>query len=591
MSYMKRILIMTIFSVFWAGAVASAGTYTDSAHGDSSSGVERDGLFGEYGQGNCAHCHEQHASLDGSEPAPNSGNALGPDSFCLLADNWSGSPITNPYDQDDCSCFYCHSSTSSLQYTAFSNYSYSRTFGGYTSDSTASIMDAFNLTSYHNLYDLYEYITGASGSKSFSDFPEFSSPCSGCHNVHLAKRNRETPGDPSNTAISKPSGHDSLWGDDSPGERMTAAAYGSDYQPPYYNSSSSLEPDGQSGVRADQAAKTPDYNTFCIDCHNSSNTIYSTSLGRNLKTIDWDNEKHGKGDATDYITVDGPYTPGSGSLGYVLSCLDCHEPHGSGNAFLIREEVNGGAVGGSITSFSDGDWHYLCNRCHQDDYEMDSGCPQDSYYNIHHDSSSGDPYHSDIRQCSECHSPAFTPETRVVMHDRTYRPIGEIEAGDRVMGFDFRKNRMCEAEVVRKMSDDCNKTIEVNGVTTTPEQRFAVGRDLWKKAGELKAGGTVLGSLKNGTDLGKFELDDPVCRENREEVEVIEITVADTHNFFVLGRLTKKNAGQPGGEKDIPVHFLVHNPNDCTTTKPQKICTDCHYHGSTHTEGSTWRTF
>ncbi|MFO7761951.1 MAG: hypothetical protein R6V20_10125, partial [Desulfobia sp.] len=93
------------------------------------------------------------------------------------------------------------------------------------------------------------------------------------------------------------------------------------------------------------------------------------------------------------------------------------------------------------------------------------------------------------------------------------------------------------------------------------------------------------------TDLGKFELDDPVCRENREEVEVIEITVADTHNFFVLGRLTKKNAGQPGGEKDIPVHFLVHNPNDCTRTKPQKICTDCHYHGSTHTEGSTWRTF
>jgi len=86
----------------------------------------------------------------------------------------------------------------------------------------------------------------------------------------------------------------------------------------------------------------PDYNEFCTDCHNSSNTIYSTTLGRNLRTIDWNSEKHGKGNADSYIMVDSPYTAGSCSLGYILACTDCHEPHGSSNDFLIRTDVNGG---------------------------------------------------------------------------------------------------------------------------------------------------------------------------------------------------------------------------------------------------------
>ncbi|MEA1934928.1 MAG: cytochrome c3 family protein [Thermodesulfobacteriota bacterium] len=414
---MKRIFVLIVSFMFLGSGIAFAGTFTDSAHGNSSSGVKRKNPFpSEYSRGNCAHCHEQHASIGGDEPTPDANKAQGPDSFCSLANNWSGLPTVKPYVQDDNSCFYCHTSSATFQaLPAFFNYSYCRTFGGYSSDAAASIMDTFNLTSYHNLYDLYRYITGQSGSgshPSFTDFPASSSPCSGCHNVHIAKRNKATPGNSSNTAISRPSDHNNLWGDGSPGERMTATGYSADYQPPQYYSSSNLEPDGTSSDRATQAGKTPDYNTFCIDCHNSTNTIWSTSLSRNLKTIDWDVEKHGKGDADGYITVDSPYTSGSGDLGYVLSCLDCHEPHGSSNAFLIRKEVNGAALGATISYGTDADkldnanWDYLCNRCHQDDAELHSGCEADNYGEIHHSTTYGGdpPYTTDIQNCGGCHS-------------------------------------------------------------------------------------------------------------------------------------------------------------------------------------------
>ncbi len=576
---MKRIFVLIVSFMFLGSGIAFAGTFTDSAHGNSSSGVKRKNPFpSEYSRGNCAHCHEQHASIEGDEPTPDANKAQGPDSFCLLANNWSGLPTVKPYVQDDNSCFYCHTSSATFQaLPSFFNYSYCRTFGGYSSDATASIMDTFNLTSYHNLYDLYRYITGQSGSgshPSFTDFPASSSPCSGCHNVHIAKRNKATPGNPSNTAISRPSDHNNLWGDGSPGERMTATGYSADYQPPqYYSSSSNLEPDGTSSDRATQAGKTPDYNTFCIDCHNSTNTIWSTSLSRNLKTINWDVEKHGKGDADGYITVDSPYTSGSGDLGYVLSCLDCHEPHGSSNAFLIRKEVNGAALGATIGYGTDADkldnanWDYLCNRCHQDDAELHSGCEADNYGEIHHSTTYGGdpPYTTDIQNCGGCHS--FTPETPVMMHDNTLKPIGDIREGDRVLSFDFDENEFRTSEVVCVFSRFVEETVNINGVETTSEHSFAVDKGRWVEAGMLKDGDTVLGLTGDTTELEKIQLEKPVFSKHPEKVEVVDITVMSANNFFVLGR------------QDM---FLVHNQEgySCTSNQAQTTCTNCHYHGS-----------
>jgi hypothetical protein len=91
-------------------------------------------------------------------------------------------------------------------------------------------------------------------------------------------------------------------------------------------------------------------------------------------------------------------------LGYVLSCLDCHEPHGSPNAFLIREKVNGGVLGGNITESSTTEWHYLCDRCHKDDIELNGGCQDDHYYNIHHDSTGGNDRCYTAVGCGACHA-------------------------------------------------------------------------------------------------------------------------------------------------------------------------------------------
>ncbi|MBU4287808.1 MAG: cytochrome c3 family protein, partial [Proteobacteria bacterium] len=91
-------------------------------------------------------------------------------------------------------------------------------------------------------------------------------------------------------------------------------------------------------------------------------------------------------------TVDSPYTAGAAPVpGYVLSCLDCHEPHGStNNVFLIRTEVNDTNLAGSITSFSTASWRYLCARCHDDNNKS-----------IHHDNN--DWAYIEQKSCGDCH--------------------------------------------------------------------------------------------------------------------------------------------------------------------------------------------
>jgi hypothetical protein len=122
-----REFFLVAFVLFVFSGIASAGTYTDSAHGSSSIGVRRKSTA-EYARGNCAHCHEQHASLEGSEPTPAGG---GPSVFALLGDNFDESQTGSSYVQSDDVCFYCHANTTSLQSGGIDNRDYSETFGGY----------------------------------------------------------------------------------------------------------------------------------------------------------------------------------------------------------------------------------------------------------------------------------------------------------------------------------------------------------------------------------------------------------------------------------------------------------------------------
>jgi hypothetical protein len=188
------------------------------------------------------------------------------------------------------------------------------------------------------------------------------------------------------------------------------------YQAPYrFNSTSTYEPDGAAVA---DATKLTDYVTLCTDCHNNSNTITSTPLGRNLHyinnkqfTFNWNNEKHGGGTANDACAdIFDPYFTDGNCGNYVLSCTDCHEPHGSPNIFLIRKVVNGGVVtvdtgtGNGPEGKANKEWVYLCQNCHDgllsDGYHVHpqtlpgaGGCASAAcHYDV-----------DDFRPCGECH--------------------------------------------------------------------------------------------------------------------------------------------------------------------------------------------
>ncbi|MEW6519036.1 MAG: cytochrome c3 family protein [Thermodesulfobacteriota bacterium] len=376
---------------------AQAGPYTDSAHGGADSGVRRSDLaLANYAQGNCAHCHEQHASIDGAEPDPSSGD-YSASPFALFADNFDTGATTNLYDQGDNFCFFCHTNVASLQSNGIDNKDYAATFAGYPTGSPLGIFEAFNQYSYHNLADIWDF-----SQDNFTFFTSSSNPCTGCHNPHLARRNKENQKDPSFTAISRPTDHGNLWGNDA-AERMDAASSNKYLAPYYYNSANSYEPDA---TNLDDGSLTPDYNAFCTDCHNLTNTIYSTTLGRNLYKFSWYDlggdtiaagDKHGANSATSTSDRINPY---GADNGWILSCLDCHEPHGSPNAFLLRREVNGSAISGNIRSGSteaNSSMKLLCAKCHNNDWEY-----------IHH--TSPDAIYDQFK-CGTCHGMGGFPIT------------------------------------------------------------------------------------------------------------------------------------------------------------------------------------
>ena len=339
-----------------------AGPYTNSAHGNTIYGVNRLGTG--YATGDCTHCH------DLSDPIASENELI------LFAPYSSAS-------QTDNFCFQCHSEAGSVQDPPFANYNYSYMASG---DSTITcpddILEAFSFIdesgssvsncgsdygTSHKLTDIKTFINGKWG------YTADSNPCTACHNPHPAQRDLHTAGN-RGSPVSLPSDHTDtstweLWGDND-SERMEqyATSQGGIYQAP--NALSGYEPDGSDTT---DGSNLTDYVTFCTDCHNNSNIIYSNVLGRDLYTIDWGTEKHGSGVAGDCgPRLRLPYVEGQcGS--YVLACTDCHEPHGSPNIFLTRQKVNNGDVTvltgtgeGPGGMECDSEWVYLCAKCHYD---------------------------------------------------------------------------------------------------------------------------------------------------------------------------------------------------------------------------------
>jgi len=329
--------------------------YTESAHGSSASGVKRHAgeLTSDYAQGNCAHCHEQHASIGGSSHTAYK--------FALFAED-------DPDSQTDNFCFECHKNLGSVQEGGITNDTYSTNFGGGTSTFT-TIYDAFNPTtgatpSSHSLSDIQDYVTGHSG------FTSDTNPCVVCHGPHIAQDNHPvvlSGRGGVNTAIRRPTHYQNLrtnlWGDEdlaSSGylERMRDAT--NNYQSPL-RSDSGYEPTGGITPEDQNGSYLPNFATFCNDCHSHAD-VRSTERGRNLIRIDWGTEGDYHGLNYQGGTVGASIAPYSDpNYNYVLSCTDCHEAHGSQNEWLLRTCVNGVD---NVSVPGPGRFWYFCHACH-----------------------------------------------------------------------------------------------------------------------------------------------------------------------------------------------------------------------------------
>jgi hypothetical protein len=380
---------------FLANDQAAGGQYLDSAHGNSGYGVNRstiDAKYAEFATGNCAHCHETHASLQGVEPAP----ADGPAPHTLFAAGFNSSRTQNPYLESDNFCFYCHNDNFVPQVI---NRDYSAAFGG--GDPGAgpqSIMAAFNQASYHNLYDIWNFLSNDLTYGIW--FASLGNPCSACHNSHLAKRNWDSgqPGFPLLSTISMPGLSDKLWGE----TEVMSAYFG--YEAPYVFGET-REP---AGIGDQDGTNTSDYVGFCTSCHNPDTAIWSTTLNRELNKINWGDtglrqDKHGKlgRDGTDLFRE--PYlTAAAAKVNFVLSCLDCHESHGSENVMLLRRRINGENMEGVVDSTDS--MSYTCKRCHTDDLAALAGTSEANRWQYVHHTAVGAPYAQAV--CTDCHASA-----------------------------------------------------------------------------------------------------------------------------------------------------------------------------------------
>jgi len=355
----------------------AAVTYSDSAHGDTGAGVDRTSLPSAYSIGNCGHCHEQHTSFAGNEPNPTGG----PDEFLLLADTDTAATAT--YSVGDNGCFQCHSDTT-YQDGGITNYDYSGTFAGFTGSSGTGgvspddIMEAFNENHSHDLDHIYDYVEGNGTYSRPTDFTFFtanSNPCTACHNPHLAKRNKSSINNRTLTVMSMPDDHESLYGWDTD----ESAA---DWNSGLMASPSYIAPTGEP-----TGANTPDYNSFCLYCHQYE--VPSVLHTRHLdgatvsyyEPIDWTTDgspdgdgnqtgiydppgdKHGVNNATSTAATDAPF---NGAADVALSCMNCHEAHGSENDYMHRRSINGTALGVVIAGTTNERGNH-CLPCHTED--------------------------------------------------------------------------------------------------------------------------------------------------------------------------------------------------------------------------------
>jgi hypothetical protein len=136
------------------------------------------------------------------------------------------------------------------------------------------------------------------------------------------------------------------------------------------------------------------------------------------------------------------------------------------------------------------------------------------------------------------HQTCFTADTLVLLADGSFKRIADVQVGDAPLGYDFVANVPVTNVVQHTLQSEADSYLQINGLEVTESHPFAVGPDQWVEAGQLRVGDWVVGDgLTEITHVGRVY----------ESISVYNLTVADTHNYYV---------------SDGSDLFLVHNKPD-----------------------------
>ena len=297
------ILCLAVAVILLPPSNCTAGNYLSSAHGDTTSGVQRDSMT-SYAVGNCAQCHEQHASVAGDEPDPDTGDNLGPGTYLAAG------------TEEDL-CLHCHgeggNTTNPDDITTDIEKDY-----GHGPLTTASVMAT---AGNHRANE--KSVTATSTSPHIE--------CTDCHNPHLA------------TTVTRTEGSNAIT-TNSPIQGVT----GIDFDTfPTWSSSGTPNSGGYSTA-------TKEYQ-ICFKCHSSANTSltgWNTSLSISGTSEAWTDV------AMEFNPDNNAYHPIVAALpsdrqlqtdqlvngwspGDTMYCSDCHAgtlkvgPHGSAFKWML----------------------------------------------------------------------------------------------------------------------------------------------------------------------------------------------------------------------------------------------------------------
>lgn len=368
--FITSIIPALIFTVFALPSLAWAGTYTDSAHGTNISRTTIADLG--YATGNCAHCHEQHASIAGS----------------------AGTPLKYlGFGEEENLCFGCHGSGGA----------------GVATDNVQSDITT-KTTAHHDVVAYSDiHLAGESQADIAAASPHVE--CTDCHNPHVAGTGNHTPGTNAITAPSPLAGVSGVeptfsslnWTAPISYTEQTATK---EYQICFKCHSGAVgDPASWSGTTLAHA--WTDLGLEFSTANNSSHPVVAASGSRALTNVT-------DGDWSDQLLD--PWGTNVGTQ--TMYCSDCHEssdstvagPHGSDYKWMLAGTnkawpfTTAAANGDSSGTYRLIDTIFAWDASYQQGLGTEDGC---FCWNCHPAKNDGNNVHSngnhDDAYCVDCH--------------------------------------------------------------------------------------------------------------------------------------------------------------------------------------------